>query len=77
MPINRAGPQGGHTVCYRCWAIAATCDAEDDVVMACTDPANVVGCGEGENFFDHRTGFKECRRAGGVPVLGYALAAAT
>ena len=75
MPINRAGPQGGHTVCYRCWAIAATCDAEDDVVMACTDPANVVGCGEGENFFDRRAGFKGCRCAGGVPALGYALAA--
>jgi hypothetical protein len=76
-PINRAGPQGGRAVCYRCWAIAATYDAEDDVVMACTDPANVVGCGEGENFFDHRAGFKGCRCAGGVPALGYALAAAT
>ena len=32
--------------------------------MACTDLANVVGCGERENFFDHRAGFKGCRCAG-------------
>ena len=34
-------------MCYWRWAIAATYDAEDDVVIACADPANVVGCREG------------------------------
>lgn len=74
-PINRARPQGGRAMCYRCWAIAATYDAEDDVAIACTDPVSVAGCGE-KDFFDYRTGFKGCRCAGGVPALGYALAAA-